>query len=299
MKKLIFGTGFLLAGALCWYLLLKPYDYVVRFTARAIPGTLNQSVKSWGAGLDSAEVVSQDGLQHLTQEFHFNDSLHRYQWEFNALSDSTSQIKVFATDVNHSFKNKILIPFYDTDFEKRTRKTLLNFNEILQEHLNSFKVTIEGEQLLKQSFCACVNVKGGQFDKARGMMKNYPFLGSYLVENNIPLNGPPFLEVTYWNMDTDRLEYDFCYPILKIDSLPQHPELTYRSFGPIKALKAIYNGNYITSDRAWYALLQYAEKEGLSVSGLPVEIFHSNPNMGGDAMRWKAEVFMPLTGPDE
>ncbi len=299
MKKLFYGMGFLLVAALCWYLLIKPYDYVVSFTARTIPGTLNQSVKSWGAGLDSAKVVGQDGLRKLTQELRFNDSLHLYQWQFDPLTDSTSRIKVYAKDVNHSFKNKLRIPFYDTDFEKRTRKTLLNFNEILQEHLDSFKVTIEGEERLEQSYCACVKVKGGQFEKARGMMKNFPFLGSYLVENNIALNGPPFLEVTYWNMETDSIEYDFCYPILKTNHLPEHPELSYRNFGPLKALKAVYNGNYITSDRAWYALLEYAENEGVSVSGLPVEVFHSNPNMGGDALRWKAEVFMPLSGADE
>ena len=299
MKKLFFGLGVLLVGILCWYLWVKPYDYVVTFSARANPGTLNQSIKSWGEGLNSSDSISQESLRLLTQELHFNDSLHRYQWEIYPLTDSTSKVKVYAKDVDHSLENKIHIPFYDTDFEKRTRKTLLNFNELLQEHLNSFKVTIKGEETLKGSYCACVSVKGQQFDKARGMMKHYPFLASFLVENQITLNGTPFIEVTYWNMEKDSIEYNFCYPILKTEDLPQHPDLTYRHFGSRKALKAIYNGNYITSDRAWYALLDYAEKEGRSVSGLPVEVFYNNPNMGGDAIGWKAEVFMPLTGSDD
>ena len=61
-----------------------------------------------------------------------------------------------------------------------------------------------------------------------------------------------------------------------------------------KALMAIYNGNYITSDRAWYALLDYAEKNEIPITGLPLEIFYNNPNMGADEKNWKAEVFMPF-----
>jgi hypothetical protein len=26
----------------------------------------------------------------------------------------------------------------------------------------------------------------------------------------------------------------------------------------------------------------------------PIEFFFNNPNMGGDALRWKAEVFLPI-----
>jgi len=59
-------------------------------------------------------------------------------------------------------------------------------------------------------------------------------------------------------------------------------------------LKAIYNGNYITSDRAWYALLDYAAKNGIAVTGLPIEIFNNNPNMGTNELEWETEIFMPL-----
>ena len=62
----------------------------------------------------------------------------------------------------------------------------------------------------------------------------------------------------------------------------------------VKALKATYNGNYITSDRAWYALLEHAERNAIKVSETPIEVFYNNPNFGGDELQWNAEIFMPL-----
>jgi effector-binding domain-containing protein len=76
--------------------------------------------------------------------------------------------------------------------------------------------------------------------------------------------------------------------------LPGHPDLNYKQIPATRALKAIYNGNYITSDRAWYTLLDYAEKMKEEVTPLPLEVFHNNPNMGGNELQWKAEIYMPL-----
>ena len=127
------------------------------------------------------------------------------------------------------------------------------------------------------------------------MMRSFPFINSVLVQNGLELNGVPFIEVTQWNMEKDSIAYNFCYPIIQSDSLPFIKGISYQTFQGKKALKAIYNGNYITSDRAWYALLDYAEKNNIEVENKPVEFFFNNPNMGGNELRWKAEVFLPLT----
>ena len=76
--------------------------------------------------------------------------------------------------------------------------------------------------------------------------------------------------------------------------MPDHKIIKFKEVKGQKALKAIYNGNYITSDRTWYALVDEAKKRGLKISGNPIEVFHSNPNMGGDELLWKAEIYMPL-----
>ena len=294
MRKLVIGIGIIVLGGLIWYLFIKSHDYRVTFHASADQGTINQTIKIWNSTLERSKINGTRGLEELTQELQFGDSTHLYEWQIKALNDSVSKVQVYAKDKSHSLVNKIKIPFTDTDFEKRTRKTLLDFSSKLNEHLGKFKISLAGKASLEPTYCAYVKVKTTQYGKADGMMKNYPFLGSFLAENNVELNGRPFIEVTHWDIEKDSLEYNFCYPIIGSDSLPEHPLLNYKQFPGAKTLKAIYNGNYITSDRAWYALLNYAEKLQESAVPLPIEVFHNNPNMGGNELEWKAEIYMPL-----
>ena len=296
MRKIIFFIGLLLIGGLIWYLFIKPHDYQVNFKAKTFPGTINQIIKTWSNTIDNSEVLEQENvnLLELIQQLKFGDSTYIYTWHIIPETDSTSNVKVYVKDTEHSFANKLMVPFSDTDFEKRTRKTLLDFNSKLSEHISKFKVKIIGEEQINSTFCACTTQTTTQFGKAQGMMKDFPLLDGILANNGVKLNGRPFLIVTNWDMAQENLTFDFCYPIIKTKILPQHPELIYKQFPSLTAIKAEYYGNYITSDRAWYALLDYANKNNLSVKALPIEVFYNNPNMGGDELKWKTEVYLPL-----
>ena len=125
-------------------------------------------------------------------------------------------------------------------------------------------------------------------------MRNFNLLSSFIVKNDISLNGKPMVEITYWNMDNDSIHFNFCYPIIKNDTLPVDNIIKYKNIENKKALKAIYNGNYISSDRAWYALIDYAKNNNIEIEKEALEIFYNNPNLGGNAIKWKAEVFLPL-----
>nr|WP_281503838.1 GyrI-like domain-containing protein [Arenibacter sp. F26102] len=278
-----------------WYLFLKPYDYSVSIKSKTFPGTINQSIKLWGNANKNTVLLEQRDFLSIDQQLSFNDSIFQYQWRIAPINDSTSRIKVYIKDVDHSLMNKLSIPFSDTDFEKRTKRTILEFNDLLNDHIEKFRVTVmDTLQQLPETYCAYIPLKASQLSKAKGMMQNYPILSTVLVDNNVELNGRPFLEITNWDREVDSISYNFCYPIIKSDSLPQNGIIKYKKFNGLKALKAVYNGNYITSDRAWYALLNYAEKNGLEVSETPVEVFFSNPNIGGNEIEWIAEIYMPL-----
>ena len=298
MKKIIRIIGALLVGFLIWYLVIKPYDYLVTFKIKANTGTINQSLKLWNSSLENSTSLQQENLNSLLQQVKTNDSTYTYNWAIHSLNDSMSQVKVYVKDINNSFQNKISTPFSTTDFEKTTKNTITDFIQKLKEHLKRIKVTVKGESKTQSTYCAYVSFKGKQIEKAKGMMKNYSFLNSVLFGNSskVKANGTPFVEITKWNIEKDSIEYNFCFPIIKSNSLPKHELLKYKEYKGVKAIKAVYNGNYITSDRAWYALLEYAKKENIAVQETPVEVFYNNPNYGGSELRWKAEIFMPIKG---
>jgi len=293
-KKWVLMLVAVLLGSLIWYLFLKPHDYFVRFEIKASPGTINQTIKSWGKGLDDAEFLGQNDLTDLKYRIKFNDSTYTYHWKLEAVDDSISKVKVYVSDENHSLANRLAIPFSETDFEKRTKKTVEEFAMVLKDHLESFKVRVTGKDTIPAKYCACVSLKETQLKKAKGMKNYYSLLSSVMAEKNIGLDGRPTIEVENWNMQNDSLSYNFCFPVIKTANLPKTSGIFYKNIEKKPAIRAVYNGNYITSDRAWYALLNYAKKNNIPVDKKPLEIFHTNPNMGGNALEWEAEVFMPI-----
>ena len=295
MKKTVFGILVVLFIAFVGYFVIYPYDYVIRFQANTFPGTINQSIKLWNktAGVPGSPLVQED-LYHLEQYVQAGDSVHIYNWEITPLTENTSKVTVRIKDRDHSWKNKLLVPFTEAEVERSGVKHITDFVNDLNDHIDLFKVQIDGEAELPSTFYAYVDLKTDQHGKAGGMMDTYLMLSDVLVRSNVTLNGPPMILVDQWDRETDSLEYRFCFPIIRSDNLPQHPDIKYNRIFPKRALKATYNGNYITSDRAWYALLDYAEKNEMKVEETPVEVFFNNPNMGGDALQWKAEVYLPF-----
>ena len=295
MKKILGIILLVLLGVLIWLVFLKPSDFVAVLEARSVPGTINHTLKTWSRSLENSDIRQGKDQNHLRQELRSNDSLFVFEWGLNRKNDSLTQIEVGVSLESANPLMRIRNLFSDTDFKRRSRNTILDFNEKLKEHLASFRVRIDGQASLDPTYCAYVTIENGQLEKALGMMQNYSLLTDVLLENNIELNGMPFVEVTHWDQEKEQLKYNFCYPIVKKDSLPSDGLVSFKQFKGGQYLKATYNGNYISSDRAWYALLDHAERHGVEIEEKPVEIFFNNPNMGGDELKWRADIYMPLS----
>jgi hypothetical protein len=164
----------------------------------------------------------------------------------------------------------------------------------LKEHLEITRVKVDGVTELKPSFCVCRSLETPQIEKANGMMKDFELLTSFLEKYNLKSEGPPEVRIKEWSHNLGSIKFDFCFPITQTDSLPTGDSLYFKSFERQRALKAEFNGNYITSDRAWYALIQYAENNGYKITGLPIEHFHDNPNLGMNEKNWRAEIYLPI-----
>jgi effector-binding domain-containing protein len=293
MRKWIFGFGFILLAVLIWYLFMKPYDFSVSFKAKTLPEIVNQSVKVWNEKVEGS--IEQNSDKSFDQKIKTNNSLLTYHWEVYLPNDSISKVTVFVKDENLSLLDKLKIPFLDTNYEKAAKKDLTEFLELLNDQLKNIRISILGVSSIDSTYCAYVPIKGKQFEKARGMMEYYGLLSTIFIDKDVELNGPPFIEITKWDRETDSIFYNFCYPIIKKDSLPStFSKVQYKQFDARKAIKAIYNGNYMTSDRAWYALQHYAEKNSLEIIDLPIEVFKNNPNMGGNELDWETTVYLPL-----
>lgn len=294
MKKVSILLFLGIIVGIVWYLFIKPNDYIVRFNAPTTVGTVNQAIKSWQLTKPTIKLLPTGVLDVVQQEATYGDSTHLYTWEIKQLTDSTSKVILGIKDKANSLSNRLKVPFSNTFIKERSEAVAKDFYNGLKVHLDAFKITVEGESVTTPSYVAYVSIKGTQLQKAGGMMKYYGYLNTIMTQDGIEAKGTPFIEVTKWDQAKDSIYYNFCFPIKNRADLPEFPEVQYKRIFEKKALKATYNGNYITSDRAWYRLLAYAKENNIEVDPLPIEVFYNNPNYGGNEKDWKAEIYMPL-----
>lgn len=294
MKIVKWGLFITILGALIWYFYFKEFDYQINFEAKTTIGTVNQSIKSWNSSLENPQPIVQIDQGELLQTITRNDATHTYLWKLKNVKDSIVKVSVYVKDEANTFKNRVLIPFFEPIFEKTAKQTTKEFLQTLQNHLKEIRITIEGKENSTNSFAACVTVNSIQIEKAKGMMANFSLLSSFIDENKLEANGRPFLEITSWDREKDLVSYNFCFPFKRTDSVKGNTFISIKEFPSKKSIKAVYNGNYITSDRAWYALEQYAKNNNIEVDMFPIEVFHNNPNMGGDELQWKTDVYLPI-----
>ncbi len=293
MKKIGLLIIFTLLLFLAWYLLLKP-DYKAKFTVKTNVGTLNQTIKSWNRLYNKDFPVKQESENILAQRFLFNDSIHGYKWNLKKKNDSITDVTIYIDDTSSDIIGRIQNMFTYTKFEKRSKSNILKIYDFIKTHLENIEIQINGISNLATQSYAYTEFNGLQNNKVRGMMRDIGFLENNLIQSNIELEGPPFITITHWDRVNDSIQYQFGFPIKFSDSFPNITGIKYKTRPKQKALKATYYGNYISSDRAWYALLNYAKTHGLEVVPLPTEVFYNNPNIGGDETQWKAEVYLPI-----
>ena len=56
-------------------------------------------------------------------------------------------------------------------------------------------------------------------------------------------------------------------------------------------MHVVFNGNYLFTHYGWYKLQDYAKKHDLNLSEQVLEVFNNNPEMGGNSIDWKTDIY--------
>ncbi|MBL7844483.1 MAG: GyrI-like domain-containing protein [Cyclobacteriaceae bacterium] len=294
MNRIVWGLLSVLVFFLVYYLFVKPFEYDVKFKSNTLPGDLIETIRIWNKSLDTGRIVEVDSFFTLLQTVDIENRKYSLVWNFKTSNDSATFVTVQVSESGKSLLNKLLIPITDQPIERDIGKLVQEFYDVLKIHLKITKVKIVGEITLDSTFCLCSSVETTQTDKAYGMMRDFPLLTSFIQEFNLTPSGVPVIRIRDWSHSRGTLKYDFCFPIVRKGTLPVYDLFFYTYVGGMKVLKAEYYGNYITSDRAWYELINYANKNGYDVAGFPLEYFHNNPNLGINESEWKADIYLPV-----
>ncbi|WP_346861850.1 hypothetical protein [uncultured Draconibacterium sp.] len=297
---LIFSITLTVIAGLIWYLFIKRWDYKVYFSVDAQPAVVYSFVRDWndwnGMKLQKEKVSNTIKFpdKSIERVLTLKDTTLVFNWEFHLKNDSTTRVELGVTDTDRKLYNRLLVPFQTLPFEKSIKKNVLIMRNKLLEFTNDFKYEFVGQAKLDSVSCVYISAKTPIRNKAEEMIKNVINLNRFVKDNALGLNGNPMVVVKDWSPESDSISFDFCFPILHPELIPENSEMGLRNVGIKNALRADFYGNYSISDVSWNLLYEESLKRGNRNTGNIVEVFYNDPHGGGNELNWKAAIYFSV-----
>jgi len=297
-KKIALPIFIILSCISLWYLFLKANDFEVVINVKTAPGTVYQNVLNWNKNLNidttRTTIIEKKPFYNIVNTYNFKPYNLEFDWKITKTNDSITNVQIGVNDLNHSTMSRIKKLFGTSPLEAFLNQEFSGFNQVLTQHANGFKVSVDGHDNSPEAYVAYVSISCDQQQKANKMIDNSTYINTFLRNNNIRLRSNPFVEITEWDINNETISFNFCFPIPQQTDFPSHDEIKYKKVAPRKAVKATFYGNYSFTDNAWYTLYQYAKDHNLTRGKTITEVFYDNPHVGVKDDSWKAEIYMEL-----
>jgi effector-binding domain-containing protein len=281
------------------YLLNRPSDYQAHFTVKTTPDVAYFNILNWDIWnrnqlSSKIEVLSKTPVRNISKKVTLIDTTLIFNWEFKKLNDSITMVRAYVSDPDRKLYNRLTVPFINTHFKNDVRGNLLDIKTRLELNLKKFHYEFTGYHHFEKKSCVCINLKSTPRGKAMAMMSTVIELNQFVRQNNLELDGTPFLVVHDWNEFEDSISYDFCFPITRTDAVPDHPKIKFMTVESMDAIKTDFYGNYSITDITWYNLAEEAKKLGYSSNHKLIEVYYNDPHSGGNELEWKAEIYLGI-----
>ncbi|TRX37264.1 transcriptional regulator [Flavobacterium sp. ZT3R18] len=254
---------------------------------------------SWdGANnLGNIQTLYTKGNDSIVQKMNFDGSTTDATWHFKDTLGGTkvtwkSKGKMdFLTKVN-SFLNggtqNSLTKVYD--------KCLANLNKSLDFETNTFEVKVNGvvKKLetfyLRQSFTSKIS------DITRNANVIFPKILAFCEQNNIVLNGKPFIIYHKYDLTHDLTKVSFCIPIKEEIFTSAGSDILSGKLVSFEAVKTTLKGNYTYKTKALDKSTDYFTTNKLIADSTfsHMEIFTVGKKETKSPSKWVTEIYSPI-----
>ncbi|MDR6843504.1 SRPBCC family protein [Flavobacterium granuli] len=261
--------------------------------------TGNGSTLAWEGNSDigNIETIYTKGNDSIVQKMEYNGTSSDV---FLSFKDTVGGTKVtwksvgkmdFMLKVNSFFsggtQNK-LSKVYD--------KCLANLDKTLDFENTTFNVKINGivQKLetfyLKESFTSKIS------NITRNANVVFPKIITFCKQNNIPMNGRPFIIYHTYDTINDLTKVSFCIPIKEQIFTSEGSEILAGKLVAFEALKTSLTGNYTYKNKALAKTTEYTTNKhiltGTTFSHL--EIFTIGKNESLSPSKWLTDIYFPI-----
>lgn len=283
-----------------WYFFIKRWDYKILFTVpvnHSVAYTFIHDHHDWdGKTLKKGQLTfsEKEPWTFLGSRLNIDSSIYLFDWNLKEKNDSLTKISVGVSDAGHSLRNRWSVLFKKTAFERSIKKNAIIIRDKIIERNKEFRYSKVGSDSIRSIPCVYISTKSSVRGKADEMIRNVISLNLFVKEHSLGLNGNPMVVVKGWNPLSDSIDFDFCFPVLHPELIPEDDLIKSRTVLVKKALKIDFFGNYSYTDYSWNQLFEAAQKQSANPTGRIIEVFYNDPHAGGNDLNWKASVYMEL-----
>jgi hypothetical protein len=254
---------------------------------------------SWDGANDSGTIQTlyTKGNDSIVQKMDFNETSSDVTWHFKDTLGGTKVTWKSKGKMDFLLKvNSFLNGGTQNSLAKVFDKCLANLNKTLDFETNTFDVKVNGAVkkletfYLRQSFTSKIS------DITRNANVIFSKILTFCEQNNIVLNGKPF--IIYHTYDTihNLTKVSFCIPIKQEIFTSEGSDILSGKLVPFEAVKTTLTGNYTYKGKALDKSLEYFTTNKIIADSTfsHLEIFTIGKKEAKTPSKWVTEIYHPI-----
>jgi len=261
--------------------------------------TGNGSTLNWEGGNDIGNIKTlyTKGNDSIVQKMEYNGTSSDVYWSFKDTVGGTKVTWKSVGKMDFMLKvNSFLSGGTQNTLSKVYDKCLANLDKTLDFENTTFDVKIYGivQKLetfyLRQSFTSKIS------DITRNANVVFPKILTFCKQNNLPLNGKPFIIYHTYDTINNLTRVSFCIPIKEQIFTSEGSEILAGKLTAFQALKTSLTGNYTYKNKALEKTTEYTTNKHILTGSTfsYMEIFTIGKNESLNPSKWLTDMYFPL-----
>lgn len=217
-----------------------------------------------GNGITKTIFVKEN--DSISQKSDLEGSLSEIQWKFKDTLGGTKITYSIKGEMPFMFK---IHAFLNGGIEKiigeRSEESLSNLDKSLDYELNTYSINVNGIVTKKGGFYLKQTINSKISNLSKNIKIMIPNLIAFFKENNLIINGEPFVIYNTYNVASGITNFSVCIPIKNQIFTSTGSDIICSELKPYQAVKTTLIGDYSHSEKAWKKTLEYISKNNINV----------------------------------
>jgi effector-binding domain-containing protein len=218
------------------------------------------------------------------------------EWIFKEDSNKTTKV-VWSMDLDNLKYplGRLMGLVMNSMIKKSFDKGLASLKKVSEDYFKVVSVYKTTDMKIKQTDkqYALVIKDSSACDEVDMLMgKVFGELGQYVGENRIEVSGYPFAKCYLWDEKANKYVAEIGFVIK--NKVEGKGNIKCIEIPSAKVVSAIHNGAYETSGNTHMAIDNYIKENKLTCSGIPTEIYITDPGKEPDMTKWQTEIIYPV-----